>query len=380
MSNAILLAPGPVQLHPEVQRILAEPMIHHRTPEFDAILKKVLAALPVLFQTQQPVFIHTSTGSGAMESALVNILSPGDRVLAVVSGKFGERWADMAEIYGAKVERIIIPWGEAADPKKIKADLEAHPETRAVLCQACETSTATIHDIESIGQIVAKTSALLVVDGITAVGAYPLPMDQYKIDVLIAGSQKAIMLPTGLSLISLSEKAWKVAEQAQCPRFYFDLRREKKANEKGETLFSSPVSLIKALNYVLDHIQKTGYERHYHELKRRATFTRVLLKEMQLEIYSQQPSDSVTAVKVPAHVDGAKLRTHLEEKYLLTLMGGQDQLKGKILRFGHMGYITDNNLVESITRLALALNDFGLKYDTVMIQQKAEQWLKANSL
>jgi aspartate aminotransferase-like enzyme len=355
-------------------------MIHHRTPAFDALLKKVLTALPYLFQTKQQVFMHTSTGSGAMESALVNILSPGDRVLAVVSGKFGERWADMAEVFGARVERLTVPWGEAVEPQKIKAALEAHPETRAVLCQACETSTATAHDIRSIGEIVAASEALLVVDGITAVGAYPLAMDDFKIDVLIAGSQKAVMLPTGLSLISLSEKAWKVAEKATCPRFYFDLRREKKANAKGETLFSSPVSLIKALDYVLGRIQEAGLDRHFQQLRRRAEFTRTLLTEMQLEIYSQSPANSVTAIKIPAGIDGIKLRTHLEEKYQLTVMGGQEQLKGKILRYGHMGYISDDNLIESMTRLAQALNDFGAKYDITQIRQKAESWLKAHSL
>jgi len=380
MSNAILLAPGPVQLHPEVQKILAQPMIHHRTPEFDQILKNVLTQLRFFFQTSQPVFMHTSTGSGAMESALVNVLSPGDEVLAIVSGKFGERWADMAEVYGAKVLRHNVPWGHAVNCAEIEALLNEHKNIKHVLCQACETSTATAHDIKKLGELVQKTPALFIVDGITAVGAYELPMDLWHIDVLVAGSQKAVMLPTGLSLISLSQKAWAVAEKARTPRFYFDLRRELKANQNGETLFSAPVPLVKALNYVLGRIEEIGLEKHFSQLRRRAQCTREVARLMGLTLYSRSPSDSVTALNVPAGFDGVKLREHLEKKYLLTIMGGQDEAKGKILRIGHMGYITDQHLIETMHRLALALVDFGLKIDTDDIKRKITIWLEANRI
>lgn len=380
MSNPILLAPGPVQLHPEVQKILSQPMIHHRTPEFDQVLARVLKNLKYLFVTKNPVFIQTSTGSGGLESVLVNVLNPGDTVLAIVSGKFGERWADMAEVFGAKVQRLNVEWGKAVDPKQVEKILQHNPEIKIVLCQACETSTATAHDIQSLGKIIHKTRALFLVDGITAAGAYPMPMDEWHIDGLVAGSQKALMLPTGLSLVCFSEKAWVVAKTAQTPRFYFDLRQEHKANQKGETLFSSPVPLIKALDFVLARVQELTLEKHFKQLRRRADFTRAIACEMGLKLFSSSPSDSVTALVLPAGIDGVQFREQFEKKYAVTVMGGQDQLKGKIIRIGHMGYILDEHLMETMYRLALCLKDFGVNLDAEMIQAKSVAWLKANQV
>ena len=378
MSNAILLAPGPVQLHPEVQKILAQPMIHHRTPEFDEILKRVLTNLKFFFQTKNDVFIHSSTGSGAMESLLVNLLSPDDEVLMIVSGKFGERWAEMASVFGANVHKINVEWGKAVNPNDVEAALNKNKNIKLVLTQATETSTATAHDIKALGAIVAKTPALLLVDGITAVGAYDMKMDEWQIDGLIAGSQKAVMLPTGLSFVALSEKAWAVANTASCPRYYFDLRRERKANQNGETFFSSNVSLIKALDFVLSRIQEIGLENHFAQLKRRADFTREMAKAMNLTLYSSSPSDSVTAISLPSQIDGVKLRLQLEAKYKVTVMGGQDQLKGKIIRIGHMGYILDEQLIETMRRLAAALNDYSFEIDSQNIKTLATDWLNTN--
>lgn len=378
MSNAILLAPGPVQLHPEVQKILSQPMIHHRTPEFDEILKRVLSGLKFFFQTEQPVFMHTSTGSGGMESLLVNVITPGDEVLAIVSGKFGERWADMAEVYGAKVHRMNIAWGQAVNTADVENFLQKNLNIKIVLCQATETSTATAHDIKTLGQIIAPTLALFLVDGITAVGAYDIKMDEWKIDGLVAGSQKAVMLPTGMSFVCLSKKAWAVVEKCKAPRFYFDLRREHKANLNGETLFSSPVPLIKALDFVLTRIQQIGLQTHFQQLRRRADFTRALAAVMKLDLYSQSPSDSVTALVLPTGLNGAALREHLEKKYLVTVMGGQDQAKGKIIRIGHMGYIRDTDMIETMYRLAQVLQDQAYEINSEEIKQASEAWLHAH--
>ncbi len=378
MSNAILLAPGPVQLHPEVQKILAQPMIHHRTPEFDEILKRVLTNLKFFFQTKNDVFIHSSTGSGGMESLLVNLLSPGDEVLVIVSGKFGERWAEMANCFGAKVHKLDVEWGATVNPSEVAALLKENKNIKLVLTQACETSTATAHDIKALGAIVAKTQALFLVDGITAVGAYDIKMDEWCIDGLVAGSQKAVMLPTGLSFVALSEKAWQVAIKATCPRYYFDLRRERKANQNGETFFSSNVTLIKALDFVLTRIQQIGLAQHFAQLRRRADFTREIAKAMKLELYSKSPSDSVTAICLPASIDGVKLRVHLEAKLKVTVMGGQDQLKGKIIRIGHMGYILDEHMQETMQRFAVGLKDFGYDIDPDKIKTLATNWLKTN--
>ncbi len=381
MSNPILLAPGPVQLHPEVLRILAQPMIHHRTPEFDLILKHALQSLQFLFQTAQPVFIHTSAGTGAMESSLINILSPGDEVLAIVSGKFGERWAEMAEVFGAKVQRMNVDWGSAVDPETVRLYLRNNPHTEIVMTQACETSTGTAHNIFALGKIVAETKALFLVDGITAVGAFSMPMDEWKIDGLIAGSQKGIMLPTGLSFVSYSKKAWQKVLRATCPRYYFDVRRELKANQTGETLFSASVPLVKALNFILSEIQKTGLANHFKVIQRRAEMTRNIGLKMGFTLFSKSPSDSVTALSLPtAFTKGAELRSHFEKKYNVTVMGGQDQAKGKILRLGHMGFISDDDLIQTMTRLAQALNDFEFKVDASQIESECKNWLKANPL
>ncbi len=380
MSNAILLAPGPVQLHPEVQKILAHPMIHHRTPEFDAILARVLLNLKSFFQTKMPVLIQTSTGSGGMEALLVNLLNPGEEVLAIVSGKFGERWADMAEVYGGRVHRLNCDWGKPVDPSEVKKFLQSNPNIKIVLTQATETSTATGHDIKALADIVSKTDALFLVDGITAVGAYDIRMDEWKIDGLVAGSQKAVMLPTGLCFVCLSERAWAKAKVCKTPRFYFDLQKELNANQKGETYFSSAVAHIKALDFVLNEISKSGLEKHFAEQRRRADFTRALSAQMGLSLYSASPSDSVTALNVPEGLDGVKLREHLEKKYQVTVMGGQDQAKGKILRIGHMGYILDHHLIETMYRLALALKDFSYNIDPEKVRSLSTSWLEAHPL
>jgi len=377
-SKSLLLAPGPVQLHPEVQKILSLPMIHHRTPEFDQILKSVLADLKTLFVTNEKVFILTSTGSGGMEALLINVIKPQSKVLAIISGKFGERWAEMAEVFGAKVHKLNVAWGSAVNPSDVKKFLAENPDTEIVMTQACETSTATVHPIQELSAIVASTKALFLVDAITALGAMPLPMDQWQIDGLVAGSQKAIMLPTGLSLISFSQKAWQKIKTNPTPRYYFDVRRELAANDKGETFFSSNVTLIRALAFVLKDIKAQGLESLYKTIKRRADYTRTMSTHLNLEVYSKAPSDSVTALALPANFDGAKFREHLEKAYNVTVMGGQDQLKGKIIRLGHMGYITDQDLHQTTERLAAGLNDFGMSLDLQTVRDQSLLWLKEN--
>lgn len=379
-----LLAPGPVSLHPEVRQALALPMIHHRTPEFDKILARVLQGLKGVFQTKQNVYMHSSTGSGGMESLLVNVLSPGDKVIAIVSGKFGERWAQMAEVFGARVISHSVPWGEAVNVSDIQKLLAQHPDTRAVLCQACETSTAVTHPIQELAALIAPLpETLFLVDAITALGAFPLPMDLWKIDGIVAGSQKALMLPTGLSFVAFSKKAEAFFDKATCPRYYFDIRREKKANASGETFFSSSVSLVRALDVVLTLISEQGLERLFAANHRRAEATRLFAQKLGFGLYAKSPSDSVTALTVPAGMDGQKIRLYLEEKYNITIMGGQDQAKGKIIRIGHMGYIQDPEMIKLIRALGLTLQHFDANFiSTQKIEEVASElrdWLETHS-
>lgn len=371
-----LLAPGPVNLHPQVRQILAEPMIHHRTPEFDRIFKKTKQQLQFIFQTQQEVFIHTSTGSGGMESLIVNTLNAGDEVLAIISGKFGERWAEMAEFFGAQVHRLNIPWGEAVKPQVVQDFLQKNKNIKAVLCQACETSSAVAHPIEELGLVVRQhAETLFLVDGITALGAYNLPMDAWFIDGLVGGSQKAFMLPTGLSFVCFSPKAWRKIDQVKTPRFYFDIRREKKSNLAGETFFSSSVTLIKALGWVLDHIQSIGLDQHFKIIASRAKATRDFFTAQGFKLYSQSPSDSLTAVCMPGAVNGQEVRQKLEAERNITLMGGQDQAKGKILRIGHMGYITRAEMKNLfISTLEIISQMQNLKVDSIELKAQAEKY------
>lgn len=352
-----VLAPGPVNLHPEVQKALALPMIHHRTPEFDQILARVLGNLKKIFVTNEACYALTSTGSGGMEALLVNVLSPGDKVLAIDSGKFGERWAEMAKTYGGEVTILKVPWGQAVEVAQVEKALK-DKDYKVVLCQACETSTGVVHPIEQLGQVIAKQkNTLFLVDGITALGAFPLPMDEWKIDGLVGGSQKAFMLPTGLSLLSFSKKAWAVIPQAKTPRFYFDIRKEQNANQKGETFFSSNVSLIRALDVVLQMIEKQGLKNHFAAIEKRAQFTREFAPKLGFKLYSSSPSNSLTALQVPNGIDSQKLRLLLEEKHRITIMGGQDQAKGKIIRIGHMGHVTPEQMIELMLKLKDTLTE-----------------------
>lgn len=373
-----LMAPGPVNLHPEVRKILSEPMIHHRTPEFDQILSQVLRKMKSVFQTQENVYVLTSTGSGGMEVLLVNTLSPGDEVLCLVSGKFGERWSQMAQTFGVKVDEVQIPWGQAVDVKVVQEKLEKK-KYAAVLTQACETSSAVLHPIQQLGELIHKhPDTLLLVDGITALGALPLPMDAWHIDGLVGGSQKAFMLPTGMSFVCFSKKAQLRFDTAKTPKFYFDIRKEKKANEAGETFFSSNVTLIKALNFVLDEIQKKGLETLFKENKRRADFTFYLMSLLNLKSFSDAPSASLTAIQMPQGVDGQKVRADLEKDFNITVMGGQDQAKGKILRIGHMGYIQDTELLQLADGIYEVLSkhkcSFSIKKEDYLNQ--LQQWLQ----
>ena len=350
------MTPGPVPVPPEVLEVLALPMEHHRTPEFVALFGRVLMQLKQVFVTNEAAFIHTSTGSGAMESALVNILSPGDHVLAIVSGKFGERWAEMAEVFGAKVTRLNVPWGQAVDVNQVEEALKQAPDLKAVLCQACETSTAVLHPVQNLARVISGHKAVFVVDAITALGALPMPMDQWGIDIMIGGSQKAFMLPTGLSFISFSKKAWALTEKAKCPKYYFDIRREKKANDAGESYFSTSVTHIRALERVLEIFLKTGMDKVHARISALAEATAVGARDLGLKIYAQTPSPSLTALVMPEGVDGQKVREDMEKSQHVVVMGGQDQLKGKIIRIGHMGAISDDDLLKTLAALASSIN------------------------
>jgi aspartate aminotransferase-like enzyme len=368
-----LMAPGPVPVSESVRAAMALPMIHHRTPEFERILRRTLENLKIVFQTSQPVMMLASTGSGGMEAAIVNCFSPGEEIIAIVSGKFGERWAEMARVYGLKVHELRVANGDSVMPEDVKTALDQNPQVRGVMSQACETSTATWHPIEELARLTKNNpNCLLLIDGITAVGCAPLPMDAWGIDVLVAGSQKAFTLPTGLSFVALSEKAWGFNKTAQCPRYYLDLLGEKKANEKGQTHFSSSVSLVRGLDVFLREAIGCGLPGIMARCALLAATTRRAALDLNLSVYSTAPSSSVTALALPANLDGDRLRIHIEEKYNVTVMGGQDELKGKILRVGHMGAIGNADQLATIEAIGRGLLDFKHKITDADIKKAVE--------
>jgi aspartate aminotransferase-like enzyme len=379
MSNPyLLLAPGPVNIHPKVREVLAEPMIHHRTPLFDGIFKRVKENLKKIFQTQQNCYLLTSTGTGGMECLMVNTLSVQDTVLIINSGKFGERWVQMAKCFRLNVIEHKVAWGEIANVPDVEKILQTQP-IKAVFCQATETSTGVAHDIEKLGRMISQyPDTLFLVDGITALGAYHLPMDEWAIDGLVGGSQKAFMLPTGMSFVSFSKKAWQRISCSDLPRYYFDIREEEKANAKGETWFSSNVAIIKALDIVLELILKNSLASHFSEIKKRAEFSRFFGQQLGLSLATAHPSLSLTTLRVPIQVDGQKLRGQLESEFNITVMGGQDEWKSKVLRIGHMGYIQNEDMVHLFICLQKLFDAEKIGYQKVSVEEMS-LWLKNDS-
>jgi aspartate aminotransferase-like enzyme len=269
--KSYLLAPGPTPVPPEVLAALAKPVIHHRTPQFGAVLAKVQQGLRELFGTTEDVLVLAASGTGAMEGSVTNLCSPGDEVIVVNGGKFGERWTKICQSYGVTVREIRVEWGRAVVPQMVGTALAEYPKARAVYMQASETSTCALHPVAEVAKLTRKTDTLLVVDGITAVGVLPLPMDALGIDVLVTGSQKALLLPPGLAFVALSPRAWAATEQAKLPRFYFDFKREKKGVAEKSTAWTPAISHINGLDAALDLMKAEGWANvHARHDRRRA--------------------------------------------------------------------------------------------------------------
>ena len=360
MIKQLLLAPGPTPVPSRVRLAMAQPMFHHRTPQFSALFGEVRAQLQELFQTEQDVLMLAASGTGAMEAAVNNCFAPGDEVIFVNGGKFGERWGKLSSTFGLKPIEIKVEWGRAVRPEQVEQALAEHPNAKGVLVQASETSTAAVHPIEQLSAITRKTNALLVVDGITAVGVYPIPMDQWGVDVLITGSQKALMLPPGLALIALSARAWERVGQTKQPRFYFDLPRERTNQGKNTTAWTPAISLVIGLREALTMMQEEGYPNVYARHARLASATRAAGLALGLRLVApDNPRPAVTGLFTPEGIDGGKLFSYLRDKMRVVFAGGQDQLKGKIVRIAHLGYIGAFDTITAVAALEMALKHFG---------------------
>jgi len=363
MKKTYLLAPGPTPVPETVSLEMAAPMVHHRTPQFSKIFGEAAEDAKYLFQTKQDVIILAATGTGGMESCITNLFSPGDKVLVVNGGKFGERWGKISDSYGLKPVWINVEWGQAVDPKEVKAILDKEKDIRAILVQASETSTAVAHPIEALSKLTRdRDDILLVVDGITGVGVFPLPMDKWGIDAIVTGSQKALELPPGLALVALSEKAWKFADQSKCPHFYFDLKKERKNLADKTSAYTPAVSLVIGLRAVLKSIKEEGIENVHKRHNRLARATRAAAKALGLKMIApDSPADSLTGVFVPDGIDGGKIVKSLRDDFGVTLAGGQDQWKGKIIRIAHLGYVDTFDTIVAVSAIEMALKKFGHK-------------------
>ena len=364
MRKIYLLTPGPTPLPPKVSEAMARPIIHHRTPQFQAILKEATEGLKYVYQTENNVFILASSGTGVMEAAVINLLSPQDSALTVQGGKFGERWTEICKAYNINTEIIDVEWGKAVDPAQIQKRLKANPKIKAVFTTLCETSTGVVNDIPAIGKVIKDTEAVLVVDAISGLGAIDLKTDEWSCDVVVSGSQKGLMLPPGLGFISVSPKAQELVEAAKSPSYYFDLKKAKKAIDKTDTPFTPAITLIIALCEALKMIKEDGLENVFSRHKKMADATRAAMKALGLELFAPTASsDVVTAVKVPQGIDGEKLVKTMRDTYNITIAGGQDELKGKVFRIAHMGYIEEFDIIIGISCLEKVLNQMRYKFN-----------------
>ena len=363
MRKNYLLTPGPTPLPPEVLEAMSRPIIHHRTPQFQAILKEAIEGLKYVYQTKNDVFILASSGTGAMEAAVINLLSSGDTALVIQGGKFGERWTEICKAYGVNAEVLDVKWGTAVSPSDIQARLQANPKIKAVFTTLCETSTGVVNDIAAIGKLLKDTDTVLAVDAISGLGAIDLKTDAWSCDMVVSGSQKGLMLPPGLGFISVSPKAFKLIESSKSPRYYFDLRKAKKALDKTDTPFTPAITLIIALNETLKMMKEDGLDKVFSRHHKMAEAVRSAVPALGLELFSPQAgSDVVTAVCLPPGLDGEKLVKTMRDAYGVTIAGGQAELKGKVFRIAHMGFIEEFDVIVGISCLEKVLAQMGHKF------------------
>jgi serine---pyruvate transaminase len=341
MKKTYVMAPGPTMVPEEVLLEMAKPMIHHRTSQYKDIFKKANDGLKYVLKTTNDVFTLASSGTGAMESAVVNLLSKDDTVIVIRGGKFGERFGEICEAYGVKVMPVDVEWGTPVNPELIKKKLSENKNVKAVFATLAETSTGTKNDIEALGKVVAATSAVLVLDAISGLCADTLETDKWNVDVVCSGSQKGLMLPPGLAFISMSKKAMEMSAKSNLPKFYFNIKEYKKALDKDDVPWTPAVSLVRGLCKATDIIREEGIDNVIARHSKLANATREAVKALGLKVYTSSPSNAVTPVNVPSGVDGELLVKTMRTKYGVTIAGGQSELKGKVFRIAHLGYMVE---------------------------------------
>lgn len=361
MKEDILLTPGPTPLPPQVREALARPIIHHRTNQYRALFKRALQGMKTVMQTAHDVICFTSSGTGAMEASVVNLLSPGDEAIVILGGKFAERWQSLCKAYSITAITIPVAYGDAVNPNDVATALKAHPKAKAVFATLCETSTGVVNDIKAVAAFSRNSQAVLVVDAISGLLADDCQTDAWGVDCVVTGSQKGLMLPPGLAFMSLSPRAWALVEQAKSPRYYTDLRLYKKSLADDDTPFTSAVSLVIALDEALKIVLDRGLQNTIERCAKMAEATRAGMQAMGLTIFAKRPSNGVTSVNAPAGVDGKQITKLMYDRSQVMAAGGQGEMAGKIFRFAHMGHISPEDVVAGLAAVEDALGALNYK-------------------
>ncbi|HEY1068504.1 MAG TPA: alanine--glyoxylate aminotransferase family protein [Pirellulales bacterium] len=342
---------------------LAKEVPHHRTPQANENLKAAMAGLKEVFATQNDVITFTASGTGAMESSVSCVVPRGGKAIVCDAGRFAQRWTELCRAYGIEVVEVKVPWGQAIPAEKVKEALDANPDAVAVYATLVETSTGVAHDLKALGEVVRNTKALLIVDAISGAACQECRTDEWGIDMLCVGSQKALMLPPGLAFISVSEKAWKQIQTVKPQAFYFDLLQYKKKLADPDTPFTPAHTLIMALVETLKLIRAEGNEKVWAKAKSLAKATRAGIEAIGLEVFAQRPSDAVTSVNFPQGIDGSAFMKKVENKYGVKMAGGQAQLKGKIFRIAHMGVVDELDIISTLAAIELSLFELGYQVE-----------------
>ena len=356
-----LLTPGPTPLYPKALHAMMGSDIHHRTEDFRNLYRAVLTDLKEVMGTSNDVLTMVSSGTGAMEASVSNLFSPGDRVIVCVAGKFGERWAEIAKAYGLEAIVLQEEYGGAVSAQRVADALKTQPNIRGVFVQASETSTGAAHDVRAMGEVIKNTEAIFVVDAITGLGTMPLDIDRWGLDIVIGGSQKAFMIPPGLAFLSISPKAWAFAETAKLPRYYFNLKREKKSAAGGESSWTPNTSLLLALAEALKYVKSVGMDKLVENAQMLAKATRAAVTALGLELFvPNYPGSSVTSVKPPKGLDSGVIVKEFRSRFGSIISNGQGSMKGQIFRIAHLGYFDFPDLFGVIAELEIILAAQGI--------------------
>ncbi len=359
MPRKRLMTPGPTEVPEAALQAMGRQVTHHRTPQFRALLAEVLEGLQDVFQTQNDVVLLASSGTGGMEAAVANLVPRGGKAIVLESGVFSQRWAEICGRYGILVHRVAVPWGQAVSAESVALALREHPDAVAVFGTLMESSTGTGHDVEAIGQVVADSQALFIVDGISGAGAMRCLTDAWHIDVLVVGSQKALMVPPGLAALSVSDAAWRQMDRIQPQAFYFDLKLHRAKLQGPDTPWTPAHTLVAGLAESLRLIRAEGIENIWARCHRLAEMTRAGILTLGLEVFSDRPAAGMTAVRVPADLDAGQLLRLLEQRYGVKLASGQLKLKGKIFRIAHFGLLDELDIIATLAAIELALDELG---------------------